>query len=521
MTNSYTPVYPALLLTAVLGLPGCAGQPQPIARTQAVTLDAQEQRFASDLDAFMGESLRRVASIPAVSVAISRSDGPIYVRAFGKADIERNIQATPHTRFYIASSTKSYVGLAFALLDRRHLIDLDWTLAELAPDVQFTPELRASEVTLRHLLSHTHGLIAPELEFRLAYTGEHSPDTLRRLLRSVRPNPGAPLGRFAYSNAGYNIAALLIERRLGRPWQQIVEQEVLAPLRARETHARGMDPLRRANLVAAPYLGEGPEGPERLTLIKSDSNMQSAGGLFASGSDLAVWLQLQLAAHNRGVIPALPREAVVATHASIGTMDEGYGPFRRTAYGLGWFSGPFQGESLYHAFGGFSGARAHVSFMPARDLGVAVVANDEGAATVFVDMVAIYTYTWFGAGPEAARQQGEQLLELLIQQAASRTRSIAEDRARRASRTWQLSLPRAAYAGRYCNEEWGTIIVAADDRKFHVSMGMLNADATPFTERDAVRVEFIPYQGTAVPFTIKDGRVTALRAFDSQFARCG
>jgi CubicO group peptidase (beta-lactamase class C family) len=509
------------LCSSAAAVTGCVTRPGASAPTEARIFDEREQRFIADFQSFMDRSLTRLPSIPAVSIAVTKSSGPIYLKAFGKSDIEADVAATPNTRFYIASSTKSYLALALALMERRGELNLNWTLAELAPDTRFPPELRASEVTLRHLLSHSHGLVAPTLEFRLAYSGQHDQATLWRLLGTLRPNSKVPLGSFDYSNLGYNLAALLLERRLGRSWQQMIEDEVLRPLGASATHARGLDSLRAQKLLAAPYLGTGASGPERLSLLKVDSNMQSAGGLFASGNDLSKWLQLQLLAHRRSPSAALPADVVAATHAPVVTSSGSFGPFSRAGYGLGWYSGPFAGHTLYHSFGGYSGARSHVSFIPALDLGVAAVSNDEGAGSIFVDVAAVYVYHWFIKGREAAEQEATPLLDRLVQQAAERSKSIAEDRTRRSARPWQLSLPRAAYTGRYCNAQWGTIDVDAREDGISVRMGALNSPAAPFTQADAIRVELLPNQGVAIPFTVEKGRVTALRAFDSDFPRCG
>jgi hypothetical protein len=152
---------------------------------------------------------------------------------------------------------------------------------------------------------------------------------------------------------------------------------------------------------------------------------------------------------------------------------------------------------------------------------VAAVSNDEGAGSIFVDVAAVYAYNWFIKGREAAEQEAAPLMNRLVQQAAERSKSIADDRTRRSTRPWLLSLPRSSYAGRYCNAQWGTIDVDAREDGIFVRMGALNSAATPFTQADAIRVELIPNQGVAIPFTIKEGRVVALRAFDNDFPRCG
>lgn len=114
----------------------------------------QDQAFAADFERFLEQAMARFPSMPAISVAIVHRGVPVFVKAKGRADIEAGIRATPDTPFYIASSTKSFVGTALALLDARGTIDLDWTMRELAPDVAFAPDIPADKITLRDLLSH-------------------------------------------------------------------------------------------------------------------------------------------------------------------------------------------------------------------------------------------------------------------------------------------------------------------------------------------------------------------------------
>jgi CubicO group peptidase (beta-lactamase class C family) len=507
------------LVLAALALAGCAAGPPPRGAASIVSLQPEESRFAADFDAFLTASMRRLPTIAALSVAVARSRGPIFVRAYGEADRERHVRATPHTRFYIASSTKSFVALAFAALEQSGRIDLDWTLAELAPDIAFAPEVRAREVTLRHLLSHSHGLSAPAIEFRLAYSGEHDPATLWRLLRGVRANARAPLGTFAYSNLGYNIAALLIERRLGRRWQDLLEAEVLRPLRLRETMAQGLTRTRAP--LALPYAGLASGGPARVRLAKTDATMQSAGGMYASAADMGRWVALQLAAEKGAADLPIAAAMVARTHVPVVAMELSFGPFARRGYGLGWYSGPYRDEMLYHSFGSFPGARAHSSFLPARDIGVAITTNDEDAGFLFVDVAAAFAYDWFLLGPEAAARNAEEALARLEAQAARQVQANASDRARRAARTWRLTLPPAAYHGLYCNEDLGRMAIGGGAGRLEARMGVLRSAVEPYDEADSARAELIPGSGQVLQFTLAGGRVTGLRTQGLAFARCG
>jgi CubicO group peptidase (beta-lactamase class C family) len=483
-------------------------------------LDASEARFAADFAGFLQSSMARIPSIPSVSVAVARSDGPIYVAALGRADIEAGRAATADTRYYIASSTKSFVGLMMLLLEAKGRIDLDWTLAELAPDHRFAPELRAREISLRHLLNHTHGIAGGPIEDRLAFTGDHDPQTLWNLLPRLTPNSRAPLGTFNYSNLGYNVATLLIERRLGRRWQDLLKQEVLRPLRLRQTLAQRVEAARRRVPFAAPYFGLGPNGPERIGLVKTDRIMHSAGGMFSTAEDMAQWLSLQLAAEKGRPGLPLPTAVLTASHRPVAGLNDSFGPFGRSGYGYGWYSGMYRGAPQFHSFGGFSGARAHVSFMPSQDVGVSIITNDEGAGFMFVDIAAAYAYDWFIEGAEAAAARGNEAVEKLAREAERRPLAVAAERAKRATRPWRLTLPLAAYAGRYCNADHGTIVVTAEGERMRVRMGLMNAVAEPFTEPDSVRVELRPNNGIVVQFTTDGNSASALRAFDKRFDRC-
>jgi hypothetical protein len=101
------------------------------------------------------------------------------------------------------------------------------------------------------------------------------------------------------------------------------------------------------------------------------------------------------------------------------------------------------------------------------------------------------------------------------------TERLSGDRAQRARREWKLTLPAAAYAGRYCNGEFGTIVLSLRGERINVRMGAMSAAATPMTEPDSMRVELIPNEGMPLQFLTEGNRAIALRAFGTSFGRCG
>lgn len=475
--------------------------------------------FAQDFAAFTKELEVATPTLTGLSAVVVRENGVIAATNFGMADVENNVAASPQTRWYIASSTKAFVGAAIARLAERGKIDLNWTLAELAPDIKFNPELRANELTLRHMLSHTHGLSSGAIEFRLAYSGQHDPKTLWDLLGKLERNEKAPLGTFEYSNLGYNVATLLIERRLNARWQSIVDKEVTRPLGMRATLTQGLKRARRTGAFAAPYFGNASEARERLYLVKHDDTMQSAGGMYSSTSDMARWLRAQLAAANGHSNDELS-QAIRETQNGFAKLESRFGPFERRGYGLGWYSGEYSGSMLHHAFGAFAGAMAHASFVPDANIAVVAMTNEGGAGAMAPHILAAYAYDYFILGAGHAQTKGrERLAEVAKNLATERTRSIASQHSR-AERVWALSLPFDAYAGAFCNPALGTIQLSAGDDGLEFVMGRLSARAELFTSPNTFRIEAIPGSGTVGRFVVEGGAVTVLELFDEKFRRC-
>ncbi|WP_420456953.1 serine hydrolase domain-containing protein [Rubrivirga sp.] len=485
------------------------------ARSQDPVPDAA---FAEAADALVAETLDLFGTVPGLAVAVVRDGRTVYVRGFGYADREAGEATTADTPFYIASATKPFTALLAALADHDGTLALDASLASLFPDVAFASEAGADAVTVRHLLSHTAGVENEPLAFRAAYTGQHTPALMRRLLAGTVPNP-TPRGTYRYTNTGYNVLSLRLDQ--DGPWQDQLAERVLRPLgMTRATAYASEAALRRP---AVPYAVHPARGVERVALVKHDDTMQAAGGLYASATDLARWLTAHL---NEGRVDGrqvVPAEVVAESHRPVVTgRDERYGPFGRDGYALGWHTGTYDGEPMLHHLGGFSGFHAHTSFMPGRDLGVVVLANEADTGGRLATLLASFVYDWWAAEPGARDAVVEQVRDARAELHAGLTGYLDRARAQleeRAEGTWQLSLAPSTYAGIYENPTWGVIEVEAAGDGIAVRFGRLYGPATPYSEPETVRVELVPGRGEAVAFDLEGGRVLSLRYDGQTFVR--
>jgi hypothetical protein len=224
--------------------------------------------------------------------------------------------------------------------------------------------------------------------------------------------------------------------------------------------------------------------------------MQSAGGVIMSARDAARWIELMVEDGRIGGRQAVPAAVIQATRAPLATLDESRDGFTRKHYGLGWYRGTYRDDEMLSQFGGFPGARSHVSYLPARHAGVAAFINDSSVSGSVVDLVAKFVYDRL-AGRADARETFDAAVAKLAVDGPAR---LIAGRDERAARPWTLTRPRADYAGEYESAEMGRMKLSLVGEEIRAEIGLLRAVATPYTEADSIRVEFAPGQGEVVRF---------------------
>lgn len=463
----------------------------------AAAAGATSLPFAGELDDLIEEAMQRLAALAGLAVAVYSRDG-VYTRGFGVTDVGTGERADANTAFYIASSTKPLTALVLSAMAVRGEIDLAATLAAFAPDAPFPPAVRADTVTFRHLLAHTSGIACDPIAFRLAYSGQHNPDQLWRLLAASDVDAKAPLGTFNYTNTGYNIATILTDRHFGQPWQDMLDREIFRPTGMQHATARMSRARHGRWSIAKPHTAS-PDGVTKLYLEKTDQTMHSAGGAVMSANDALRWLELMIETGAVGGRQILPAASILATRTPIATLNEKYAGYTRKAYGLGWYHGPYRDERMLHHFGGFPGARAHVSYIPARRIGVAAFVNDSSVAAQLTDAVANYVYDRTAGRKDALTAFNMKIEDLIARRDRFFTR-VTLERAERAKRVWNLTRPSIDYAGSYENENYGRIELVAEGDGLRANYGVMHASAEPYTKPDTLYVELMPSSGDSIVF---------------------
>lgn len=453
----------------------------------ASALAAPRDSAAERIDAFVRRVMDEVGVIPGMAVAVVRGDRVLLARGYGEADLEAGVAADARTAFYIASSTKSYTGLAAAVLAERGELELDAPVGRYLAELDLPDPLDEDAITVRQLLTHTHGLDNDPLTIRTAFTGQHDGPTFLRVLNEYT---SATDTAFGYSNVGYVVTSRVLDRISGGGyggWKEVLARELFRPLGMERTTAHVSRARRAGWTRAQPYRG-GPDGPERLPYLKADETMHAAGGLLTSAEDLARWLEANL---NDGRVDgrqAIPAAAVREAHRMQAELDADFHRFHRYGYGLGWYHSDYEGDLLLHHFGGFDGFRAHVSLMPEHDLGVAAVINETSAGFFVPDIVATYAYDLL-LGKEELRERYDERVGEAVARVARVQEGVREDRANRATRPERPERPLPSYTGVYRSPVLGTITIRERDGALHLATGRVRSPMTPYTARDTMRFE--------------------------------
>src|SRR5262249_18139031 len=210
------------------------------------------------------------------------------------------------------------------------------------------------KITIRDLLTHTSGLRNAPLMNRLAFTGQIDQREIDYVFAEGTSLNDANFGKYNYTNLGYNIYGLALHYTLNKKWQDLLQERIFTPANLQHTTAYVSKARARKFKIAAPYVVDTDAANAgkmvRSQLEKTDENMQSAGGIFMSISDLGRWLNLNMNGGRLNGKQIFPAELIRSAHTGYTKSTRNEPPFSGDGeYGLGWQIGKFRNESvIYH-----------------------------------------------------------------------------------------------------------------------------------------------------------------------------
>lgn len=338
--------------------------------------------------------------VAGVGIALVDRDGVTWSGGVGLADRESGAPVTQDTVFRVASITKSVVGIGVARLVAQGRLSLDAPLSQTLPELAIdNPWAKQAPVTLAHALEHTAGF--DDMRFNEWFAAQEAMTPAQALAlnprsRRVRWLPGS---RMAYSNVGYTVAALAIERSTGQAFDVWLQAEVLRPLGMGEaTFARTRA---RSARLATGYLARDRVAPF------SPIAHRPAGALLATPAELGRLVHFWL---RRGEgYPAIVPPQALDRIESTGTLQL---PPTDAAYGLGNYGDVAHPVRARGHDGGLPGFLSCYRYFPELGVGYVMLLNGTHSFAAYAEIRALLFATLTrgmplpeppGVGPEPER----------------------------------------------------------------------------------------------------------------------
>jgi CubicO group peptidase (beta-lactamase class C family) len=351
------------LSAATLVAVALAASDATVARQQAAVAETSvDEIFARWTDA-----------TPGCAIGVSVADKVVLAKAYGMADLERDVRNTAETIFEAGSVSKQFTAAAVLLLAREGKLSLDDPIRKYIPEV---PDY-GDPLTIRHMLNHSSGLrdwgsvagIGGWPRTTRAYTHAHVLDIVSRQT-AVNFTPGT---RYSYSNTGYNLSAILVARVSGMPFAEFSRQRIFAPMGMTRTSWR--DDHQR--IVKGRAIAYSDAGGRYQTLMPFE-NVHGNGGLLTTVGDLLKW-------NANFASPVVGDAAFVREQETPGRFNDG----RVHGYALGLMVGTRHGLREIAHSGSTAGYRAHLTRFPDQRVSVAALCNaSNGNATQYAEAVA-------------------------------------------------------------------------------------------------------------------------------------
>lgn len=253
-----------------------------LAQTPAESFQAttQPQQDAA-LDALFSDF---TPSTPGCAVAVDLSGAPMVRRAFGLAEMEHRIPATAETIYEAGSVSKQFTATAIVMLADMGRLSLDDDVRRYVPELPETD----TPITIRMMLNHTSGLrdwgSITEIEGWPRGTRTVTNDTVVEILsrqRSLNYDPGT---EYLYSNSGYNLSAVIVERVAGESLAEFTRKQIFTPLGM--THTRWRDDY--SAIVPGRATAYAPVAGGGFHQAMPFENAYGNGGLLTTVGDLMI-----------------------------------------------------------------------------------------------------------------------------------------------------------------------------------------------------------------------------------------
>ena len=336
--------------------------------TMASSLHARNVLDPSKVDAILASAGLRAGNIPGAAVLVLHDDHVLFERGYGETDLRTHHQIDASTNFRLASCTKQFTAMAIMLLVHDGKLKYNERLTDVFPDF---PEY-GTKITIRMLLNHTSGLqdyedlmtpADPNLPLEQTQIDDAGVLELLKHANSTKFPPGS---KWRYSNSGYVLLGLIVQKASGESFPTFLHRRIFAPLGMMDTIAymRGKN-----NVVNRAYGHSFENGGWTQTDQSPTSATLGDGGVYSSLNDLAKW---DRALRSHSLLSEREMQTALSPVNTPGVEEPNAAPAQ---YGFGWFLNPYKGHKRMWHYGETMGFRTAIQRFTGDGLTIIILCN--------------------------------------------------------------------------------------------------------------------------------------------------
>ncbi len=380
-----------LLLTLVVITYSC-GTSKSVAQENTSKFKAEFPEFSSQFQSKAIEIYQQKEMYGDFIFAVVDENGLAYSFALNREILDGEESSLDNDApIYIASSTKSFTGTLLKILEQDNALDLNQSLEEYLPQLNYSDSIDTGDISIKKLLNHTHGTFSTSMTWKTAFLGYNGGN--EELIEDLNTDfLFDPSGNYRYSNVGPIVAGMVAENLTGKTWKALMKEHIFSPLQMENTSANISDfdiEEIRPSLLVTKERGVVEKG-----IYKSDNTMHASGGIISTINDLSKWLAANINQDNE----LLNNGSWEELHTSTTTQDKKYFTYHRSGYSLGWDIAKYQDNKILTRFGGLAGISFHISFMPDKKVGIIAFSSDN-RAYLLPHLMANYAYNLINEQP--------------------------------------------------------------------------------------------------------------------------
>ncbi len=298
---------------------------------------------------------------PGAALMIIQNGKILYSKGYGLANIEEKIHVTTKTDFRLASVTKEFTATAIMKLVEEGKLNYNDNLFEIFPGF---PEY-GKDITVKNLLNHTSGLIAYEDLIPDSATVQVKDKDVLAMMMSVDSTYFEPGTEYRYSNTGYALLAMIVEKKSGKSFAEYLTENIFDPLEMKSSVAY------EKGISEVPNRAYGYERTDS-GWTRKDQSLTSAvlgdGGIYTSIEDMYKWDQNL---YKSKIIS----QASVENSFKRNLLKNG----DKIDYGYGWHLKTYNGDEIVYHGGSTVGFRNVIYRIPSKKFTIIILTNrDEG-----------------------------------------------------------------------------------------------------------------------------------------------